>query len=148
MADFADRQSHLIFVAAVVLKNGKALIGKKGAEETHNAGLWGIPGGKVDQTKGGEEYILEKTVAREVKEETGVTVNLKTMRYAHSDTFIRASGHHVVAILFICNWKSGKAKSLEDTEAVAWIGPKDMKNYSFAGGTKHALNLAFRANIF
>lgn len=143
MTDKAKNQLHLIFVSAVVIKKGKALIGKRSLHETHNAGLWGIPGGKIDQTKGGVDHILEKTVTREVEEETGIEIDQRSLRYIYSDTFIRSSGHHVVALVFLCKWKLGKAKPLEDTEDIAWVGPKDLTKFDFAGGTRNALQLAF-----
>ena len=60
MADLALNQSHIIFVGGAVFKNGKILIGKRGLEESHEPGKWALPGGKVDQTTGGFEHILEK----------------------------------------------------------------------------------------
>lgn len=142
MADLADRQTHIIFVAGAVVKNDKILIGKRGMEESHEPGKWALPGGKVDQTKGGEEHILEKTVIREVKEET--SLNVGAPKYIHSDTFIRSTGHHVVALIFLCPWKSGKPKALEDTIEVAWVGSKDLNKYNWAHGTKESLVIAFK----
>ncbi len=146
MPDLADKQTHIVFVAAAINKNGKILIGKRGMEESHEPGKWALPGGKVDQTNGGEEHILEKTVCREVLEETGLKIDFKKVRYIYSNTFIRSTGHHVVALIILCPWKSGIPKPLEDTIELTWVSPKDLKENKFdwAHGTKESLKIAFK----
>ncbi len=143
MPDLAHNQSHLIFVAGTVIKNGKILVGKRSPHEAHEANKWGIPGGKVDKTRGEIEHILESTLAREIFEETGVAINPSTIKYLHSMTFIRSTGHHVVALHFSCHWQSGRARAGEDTVAVAWVGPSDLDQFEWAKGTKEALLRCF-----
>jgi 8-oxo-dGTP diphosphatase len=144
MADLTDRQKHIIYCGAAIHKNGKILVGKRSLEESHEPGKWALQGGKVDQTKGGEKNILEKTVIREVKEETGLSI--KSSKYLYSTSFIRSTGHHVVALIFLCPWKSGNPKPLEDTIELAWVGPKDLKlkNFDWAHGTLDSLKIAFK----
>lgn len=145
MADLADKQTHIIFVGAAIYKAGRILIGKRSFEESHEPGKWALQGGKVDQTKGGEKFILEKTVCREIFEETGLKINYRTVKYIYSDTFIRSTGHHVVALIFLCPWKSGIPKPLEDTIELSWVSPADIKKNKFdwSHGTKKSLKIAF-----
>lgn len=96
-------------------------------------GLWTIPGGKVDQTEGGVWGVIEQTLEREIKEETGVEIE-DEVHLVSNNTFIRSTGHHVIAMNFICIWKSGVAKPLEDTIKVAWISQDQLGDYELCPG--------------
>lgn len=144
MADLAVNQTHVIFVTGAVYKNRQLLIGKRSLNESHEPGKWALPGGKVDQTNGKITSILEKTVAREVEEETGILINHKKIKYIFSNTFIRSTGHHVVAAVFLCPWSKGEAKQLEDTDEVAWINEQDITKYNLARGMEKYLKIAFK----
>ena len=74
MADLAINKTHLILVNAVVKKSDKILISQRSWEETHEPGKWTIPGGKVERTNKEVWNVIEKTLAREVLEETGVKI--------------------------------------------------------------------------
>lgn len=145
MADLAINQTHIIFVAGGVVKNGKVLVGQRSWEESHAPGKWALPGGKVDQTAGNLEMVLEKTVCREVEEETGLKINFRKVQYMNSNTFIRSTGHHVVAILFKCPYQKGKINTGEEVIKLAWIGPKDIDKYDWAGGTKESVKRLLKA---
>lgn len=144
MADFAKKQSYLILVNALVEKDGKLLISQRSLEETHEPGRWTIPGGKVDETAGNVWNIIEKTLAREVYEETGVTIK-KDVSLIANNTFIRSTGHHVVALIFLCHWKSGKAKALEDTVDVRWIKEREAAKLEFPPNVQTYLSKGFAA---
>lgn len=145
MPDLALKQTHIIFVAGAVYKRGKILVGRRGLDESHEPGLWALPGGKVDRTKGGFKNILESTLKKEILEEVGVQIDHEKSRYIYSTTFIRSTGHHVVALLFLCPWKSGKPKALEDTMETAWVGKNDLNKFDWAHGTLESLRIAFNA---
>lgn len=131
MADLALDKSHLVLVNAVVEKNGKILVSQRSLEETHDPGKWTIPGGKVERTEGNVWNIIEKTLAGEVREETGVEIEDHAILLANN-TFIRSTGQHVVALIFLCHWKSGEAKALEDTNDVRWITREEITNFDFS----------------
>lgn len=142
MADLANNQTHVLLIDAIVMKEGKILVGQRSYEETHAPGKWSIPGGKVERTEGGVWNIVEETLKREVLEETGVEIEDEVKLIANN-TFIRSTGHHVVALIFLCKWKSGKAKALEDTIDVKWITNGEVGQYDFSEGVKRYLTLAF-----
>lgn len=145
MPDLAINQTHIIFVGGAVHKRGKILIGRRSWEESHEPGKWALQGGKVDKTKGEAEHVLEKTVCREILEETGLKIDYKRVRYIHSDTFIRSTGHHVVALVFLCPWKSGEPSPLEDTIELKWVGRNEYKKMDdLAHGTEKSLDIAFK----
>lgn len=142
MADLAQNQSHLILVNALVEKGGKLLIAQRSFEETHEPGKWTIPGGKVDQTAGNVWNIIESTLAREVAEETGVIIKNDVLLIANN-TFIRSTGHHVVALIFLCHWKSGKPQALEDTIDIKWIAENDVDKLDYPPNVRIYLQKGF-----
>jgi 8-oxo-dGTP diphosphatase len=142
MADLANNQTHILLINAVVVKDGKILIGQRSYEESHQPGRWSIPGGKVDKTNGNVWNIVESTLKREVLEETGVEIEDEVELIANN-TFIRSTGHHVVALIFLCKWKSGEAKPLEDTIDVKWLSREEVGQYDFSDGVLKYIVLAF-----
>ncbi len=131
MADLATNKTHLILVNAVVEKDGKILVSQRSFEETHQPGSWTIPGGKVERTNGDVWNIIEETLKKEVMEETGVEI-ADNAGLLTNNTFIRSTGQHVVALIFLCHWKSGEAKPLEDTIDAKWISEEELKGIEFA----------------
>ena len=144
MADLATNKTHLILVNAVVEKDGKILVSQRSFEETHQPGSWAIPVGKVERTKGNVWNIIEKTLKKEVMEETGVEIKDNTTPLTNN-TFIRSTGQHVVALTFLCHWKSGKAEPLEDTINIKWITEKELKKIKFAPNVKTYIKKGFKA---
>lgn len=142
MADLANDKTHLVLINALVVKDGKILIGKRSEEETHEPGSWAIPGGKIERTEGDVWQIAEQTLAREVEEETGVIIE-DNSRLICNNTFIRSTGHHVIVFVYLCNWKSGVAKPLEDTTDVKWIKESEIDNYRFPPNVKDYLIKGF-----
>ncbi|MEI6887343.1 MAG: NUDIX domain-containing protein [bacterium] len=124
-----------VLVNAIVSKDNKILISQRSFEEEHMPGRWTIPGGKVEETKGDVWNILELNIKKEVMEETGVKVQDK-MQMICNNTFVKANGTHVVAIMFLTKWKSGKPKALEDTIDIKWISIEEVDNYDFPPNVK------------
>lgn len=112
MVDLAKNQSHLVLINALVEKGGKLLLSQRSFEESHEPGKWTIPGGKVDQTEGDVWNIVEKTLAREVREETGVKIKDEVVFLANN-TFIRSTGHHVVALVFCATGSRARPSRLK-----------------------------------
>ncbi len=126
----ADINTHVILVVGFVKKGNKILLAKRSSSDPQAGGQWSIPGGKVDVEIG--DGVVEKTLSREILEETGVVVNGR-FKYLGSDAFIRVSGHHVVSLVFLCNYKSGKARPLEDQEEVHWFTLSELKKIQLPG---------------
>lgn len=131
MADLATDKTHLILVNAVVEKDGKILVSQRSWDETHEPGKWTVPGGKVERTDGNVWNVIEKTLKAEVMEETGVGIE-DNAELLVNNTFIRSTGQHVVALIFLCHWKSGEGRPLEDTINTKWIAEKEIKEMKFA----------------
>jgi len=119
-----DIVTHVVAVFGIVQKRNKFLIAKRESNDPQAGGQWSIPGGKVELELG--EDIIEKTLKKEVLEEVGIKIRDKVV-FLGSEGFYRVSGHHVVGLTFLCTWKSGVAKPLEDQEEIKWITLKKLK---------------------
>jgi ADP-ribose pyrophosphatase YjhB (NUDIX family) len=114
-----NAQFHIVAVKAWVKKGDKYLLARRGMNEVHMPGVWSIPGGKVDEC-GETVNILQDTLKREVLEEVGLEIT-DEIDLVFNNTFKRSDGASVVGLTFLCHWKSGEAKPLEDTSEVKWF---------------------------
>jgi len=133
---------HIVLVIGAVEKKGKILIAKRSFEELQAPGKWALPGGKVE-IKGSDMDTLEKTLAREIKEEVGVEVD-SSMKYIRSGSFVRVDKSSVISVLFLCKWLNGKAEALEDSIDIAWISSDELDKYDFADDVKKSLRESFK----
>ncbi len=109
---------HVIAVTAIVKKGNKYLLAKRSANDDQAPGAWSIPGGKVEKKEG--ERRLEETLKKEVMEEVGLEIK-DEVKLVYNDSFIRSSGDFVVMLTFLCDYKKGVAKPLEDQEEIRWL---------------------------
>jgi len=135
---------NIVLVTGVIEKRGKFLIAQRDHDEIQAPGKWALPGGKVE-VEGEYLDILETALKREIKEEVGLVIYDEPI-YVRSGSFIRVDEAPVVSVLFLCKWKSGKAKPLEDSIDIAWIDIKELEKYDFAPGVKKALKEADKKN--
>ncbi len=128
--DASDPRKYFVLINAVVEKDGQILISQRSLTEKHGPGKWCIPGGKLEYS--GVVYeALQKTAQREVLEETGVAVE-EEMQLIANNTFQHDEDMvQVIAIVFLCHYKSGEAKPMEDTMAVRWIKRDEVDNFEF-----------------
>lgn len=86
-----------------------------------------MPGGLLDL---GES--LSEAVRREVKEETGLEVQLgpiiETFDRVHRDPDGRIR-YHFVIVDFVCEAPLGDAEAGSDAEAVAWVNAAELDTY-------------------
>src|SRR3989344_5622815 len=117
---------HKVIVKAWVEKDGKYLLAQRGNTEKHHAGVWSLPGGNVENEV--SESILEATLQKELSEEVGIEVEDK-MDLIYNNGFVKDSdGSHVINLTFLCHWKSGEAKPLEDTAKIEWYFLEELKS--------------------
>lgn len=134
-----EKESEIKFRIAVtcVLKNkeGKYLIQKRDKTEAHGAGMWTVPGGRVEE----RDWLLQETpydfplwygvgfnaIKREVKEESGL--DLHSVKYLCDGIFRHAKGFPVFLISYYSEDFSGEVKS--ETE-YKWITPDEVNNFN------------------
>lgn len=101
-----------IGVGVIVLKDGKALLGKR--KGSHGEGSWGFPGGHLEFNES-----FEECAKRETLEETGITiVNLRKATFTN-DIFPK-EGKHYVTIYMIAEYDSGEVTIKEPDKCEKW----------------------------
>lgn len=106
-----------VVAAGIITNDGEILLGKKKESEGHPiSGQWHFPGGHVDKRENVSEAVL-----REVKEETGLYVDLRETIHAYTGDI------GVVRILFHCESKDRNAEASDDLAGVKWVDPADLR---------------------
>lgn len=110
---------HYPVVAAVIRREGKALIDKRRADSLLG-GMWEFPGGKVEEGESIEEALI-----RELREELGIVVRVgkKLNTYEHAYTHFSVSVHAIE-----CQIASGTPRALESDEIV-WAPIERLAEY-------------------
>jgi mutator protein MutT len=114
----------VVGVGAVVVRDGKALIVRRGHEP--RKGEWSLPGGRVEL---GES--LEEATRREIREETGLEVDVGPLVEAF-DRVHRLDGrirYHFVILDYLCVPRAGEARAGDDAEDVAWVTAEELDAY-------------------
>jgi 8-oxo-dGTP diphosphatase len=123
-------------VGAIVIKDNKVLLVKRGVEP--NKGRWAIPGGML---KLGE--TMRECAAREILEETGVTVAIGECIYVFDLIERDDAGKikfHFVVVDFTALYVAGEPKGADDAEEAGWFAPEDLDDLPVSSITMQALH--------
>jgi len=131
-------------VGAITIREGKVLLVKRGVEPSKN--LWAIPGGtqKLGET-------LQECAAREILEETGVTIKVGNCVYVfdlieHDDE--KRIKFHYVIVDFEADYVSGEPQGADDALEARWFSVKDLRKFPVAENTLKVLrSLGFIKSI-
>jgi 8-oxo-dGTP pyrophosphatase MutT (NUDIX family) len=145
--DSAKPDKLFYFVAnALVYRetDSRCLILKRAAREKAHPSKWCTPGGKLEwkdldlaypSRMNGEifdfEDVIEELLAREVKEEAGVDIDLlRGMKYVNSIAFVRPDGIPVVLVKLAAYYKGGEVEIERDSfDDFAWVNADEVKKY-------------------
>lgn len=115
-------------VGAVVLDGERVLLVRRAHEPLK--GQWSLPGGRVEL---GER--LESAVAREVREETGLDIEVgpivEVLDRVDRDPDGRVL-HHFVLIDFVARPAGGTLCCASDADAAAWVDLRRLTDYGVA----------------
>ena len=115
----------LVGVGAVVEDRGRVLLVRRGREPLK--GEWSLPGGMLELGEG-----LEAGVAREVREETGLEVEVvelvELLDRIHREGE-RVRYHYVIAD-YLCRVVGGEMRAASDAEAVRWVERAEWNSHS------------------
>ena len=128
-----------VITSAVIIKDSKALILKRGKDEFPFPGLWEIPGGKKEL---GEDW--ETSLKREIKEETGLAVRaimvINVFSYLiETEDDIRDA----TEINFLVKVTGGELKISKEHEEFAWVKEDELDSFNVSVSTKKAIKEGF-----
>ena len=107
--------------SAVIFRDGKFLVVRRA--NAPGRGLYSVPGGRVEH---GE--TMQQAVAREVREETALTIDIVGFagwREVLPDPAAGRAGHYVV-MSFAARWHAGEVVLNEELDDFRWIAPEDL----------------------
>src|ERR1700687_4632616 len=136
----------MVGVGGVVIEDGRALLIRRGSEPLR--GEWSIPGGTLEL---GE--TLEQGVARELLEETGITVRVIQLievfdRIYAEDGTIAAQPEakprfHFVIVDYLCERIRGERRAGSDVTDVAFAREEELAKFNLTETATRILKTAF-----
>ena len=129
----------LLGVGAIIFEGATVLLVERAGEPLK--GWWSIPGGLLET---GEK--LEDALRREVREETGLAVEILS-RFDIFERIMRdAEGraeYHYVLVDYICRAAGGELHAGDDVSRVEWVPCTRLRDYQVTSGTIEAVERAF-----
>lgn len=130
-----------VVITAIIEKDGTYLITRRSSTKRRFPGMWTVPGGHLEPAdfmsypKDTEHYwynVLEKALAREIQEETGLAI--ENVRYVTSLATEHADGAASIVISCLADYQSGEVRLQEDeTDKAEWVSLEEAKGYQKRG---------------
>jgi 8-oxo-dGTP diphosphatase len=132
-------QRPFLAVSAAIVRDGKILVVRRARAPAH--GLYTLPGGVVEV---GETLV--EAVAREVLEETGMTVEpvaLAGFREAVARDAQDRVERHFVILCFAARWRAGEPVLNEELDEARWLDPAELAGLETTAGLAEIVATAF-----
>ena len=118
-----ESKPHIRVVAAEIEKDGQYLITQRNPHAVLPL-LWEFPGGRVESGESDEQAL-----ARELKEEMGITVVVGVRSLSVSREYER---YTLDLVVYRTTISEGEPECLK-VHAIQWVKPSDFSNYKFPG---------------
>ncbi len=133
---------HEVAITAIVVKDGKFLITRRSMTKRRFPGKWTVPGGRLEAKdylalpKDTNFYwynVLERTLRREVKEETGI--DIENIEYVTSLATVHEDGAPSLVISCVADYAGGEVViDKAESDAYAWVTLAEAKQYDLLDG--------------
>lgn len=137
-----EKITYEVAITAIIVKDNKYLITKRSPNKKRFPGMWTVPGGRLepsdylDLPKDTKYYwynVLERTLAREVKEEVGLEIN--NLRYVTSLANVHEDGAPSLVISCLADYASGEVTlQKEECDKYEWVSLKEAEKYDLIDG--------------
>ena len=133
------REKPVVGVGAVIIKDGKILLVKRGNEP--NKGKWAIPGGLVNT---GES--LEDALKREIMEEVGFEIEVDDVVCVSEEIFRDGNGvkYHYIVIDFFVDVIGGELRAGSDAVDARWVKLNEIDSLDVVDFVKKLVNKILR----
>jgi ADP-ribose pyrophosphatase YjhB (NUDIX family) len=126
-------------VSAAIIRDGHVLIVRRARKPAQ--GVYTLPGGVVEA---GE--TLTEAIVREVREETGLTVEPVALA-GHREAIVRdgdgRTARHFVILAFAARWLAGEPAPSEEIDEAHWLRPSELKDLKTTEGLAEIVAAAF-----
>ena len=139
-------QRPMVGVGGVIIVEGRALLSRRGSEPL--LGEWSIPGGMLEL---GE--TLEEGVARELLEETGLTVRVIELIEVFDRIYVESTAganenkkgprFHYVIVDYLCERVGGNAVAGSDVTELVFASEEELGKYKLTETATRILKKAF-----
>ena len=110
-----------VAVKGVLVKDEKMLVVQRSYNDQTGAGTWENVGGTIEF---GETF--EQALAREFKEEVGLSVEVERLLYAV--TFLTSPSRQIILLTFLCTATDEAVVLSDEHEAYLWASKEELKN--------------------
>lgn len=123
-------------VSAGIFRDGKVLLVRRAREPAR--GIYTFPGGRVEF---GEN--LHEAVAREIREETGLTIAIVGLVGYREALPGRTGGHgHFVILPFAARWVAGEVMLNDELDDARWLTPGELGGLPTTQGLESTIRSA------
>ena len=110
-----------VAVKGVLVKDEKMLVVQRSYNDQTGAGTWENVGGTIEF---GETF--EQALAREFKEEVGLSVEVERLLYAV--TFLTSLSRQIILLTFLCRANDETVVLSDEHEAYVWASKEELKS--------------------
>ncbi len=118
-----DYKSPKLTVDGVIIKQDKVLLIKR--KKDPFKGMWALPGGFVEYNETTTDAVI-----REIKEETGLQTQIRTLLGVYSDPKRDPRGH-TVSVVYLLEKVGGEMQAADDAEQTSYFSFQKLPPLAF-----------------